>query len=179
MDAGYDAKATGTFKQINLTFDPTESFHEYRFDYLPGRVNFYADSELLTEMTGDSIPSTAGHLILQHWSNGNALWSGGPPERDASLTISYVKAYFNSSDTSRNLDLAKQCNMASGDGSVCIVPEVTAKNASTGGDFLKDKSSGADRSSDNENSSNGLRIGDGRLLNVLYMVGIIWRMTAR
>ena len=73
MEAGYDAKATGMFKQVNLTFDPSAGFHEYRFDYVAGRVLFYADSKLLAEMNGDSVPASAGHLILQHWSNGNPL----------------------------------------------------------------------------------------------------------
>ncbi|CEJ81363.1 hypothetical protein VHEMI01494 [[Torrubiella] hemipterigena] len=130
--AGFDAHGTNTFQTVNLDFDPTVAFHEYRFDYLPGKVKFYADSKLLCEMTGSAIPSSAGHLILQHWSNGNALWSGGPPAEDASIVVSYVKAYYNSSKTST--DLFVEC-----DGSMdraCIVPNMSALNASTGGPYL-------------------------------------------
>ncbi|KAH6604075.1 concanavalin a-like lectin glucanase [Trichoderma cornu-damae] len=137
QQAGYDASKTGTFKVVNLTFDPTLGFHEYRFDYLPGRVLFYADSQLLAEMDGSSVPSGAGHLILQHWSNGNPLWSGGPPERDAVLTVSYVKAYFNSSDAGAQSGWAESCQKAQDSGdAVCAIPDVTAANASTGGTFF-------------------------------------------
>ncbi|KAK4064274.1 CAZyme family GH16 [Trichoderma aggressivum f. europaeum] len=141
--AGYDASKTGTFKVVNLTFDPTAGFHEYRFDYLPNRVLFYADSQLLAEMTGSSVPSGPGHIILQHWSNGNPLWSGGPPTEDAVLTVSYVKAYFNSSASTAQSSWAESCQKARGYDSdsssndrVCTVADVTAANASTGGTFF-------------------------------------------
>ncbi|KAG4257083.1 hypothetical protein FPRO04_06733 [Fusarium proliferatum] len=98
LEAGYDASKTGSFKRVKLDFDPTDAFHEYRFDYLPGQVLFYADGNLLAHMKGGDMPSSGGHLILQHWSNGNPLWSGGPPKEDATVTVSYVKAYFNSSN---------------------------------------------------------------------------------
>ncbi|OAQ67366.1 Concanavalin A-like lectin/glucanase [Purpureocillium lilacinum] len=132
--AGYDASKTGLFKTVNLTFDPTADFHEYRFDYLPGRVIFYADSKRIAEMQGPEMPSDAGHLVLQHWSNGNPLWSGGPPMQDAIVTVSYVKAYFNST---ASLDpWTKKC--ADKNVTVCAIPDGTATNASTGGPFLTD-----------------------------------------
>lgn len=141
--AGYDASKTGTFKVVNLTFDPTAGFHEYRFDYLPNRVLFYADSQLLAEMNGTSVPSGPGHIILQHWSNGNPLWSGGPPKEDAVLTVSYVKAYFNSSASTAQSSWAESCQKARGYDSenssndrVCTIADVTAANASTGGTFF-------------------------------------------
>ncbi|KAM0419604.1 hypothetical protein ACHAPD_003167 [Fusarium lateritium] len=109
MEAGYDASKTGNFKRVNLDFDPTENFHEYRFDYVPSHVLFYADNKLLAQMEGGDMPSSGGHLILQHWSNGNPLWSGGPPTKDAIVTVSYVKAYFNSSDHERQSCLQRQC----------------------------------------------------------------------
>jgi beta-glucanase (GH16 family) len=137
LAAGYNAQHTGTYARVNLTFDPTAGFHEYRFDYVPGQVVFYADSVRLAEMKGREVPSSAGHLILQHWSNGNPLWSGGPPARDAILTVSYVKAYFNSSDAPKRAEWATACSAATNDkGDVCVVPDVTAANASDGGTFL-------------------------------------------
>ncbi|KAF4333858.1 xyloglucan endo-transglycosylase [Fusarium beomiforme] len=113
MEAGYDASKTGTFNRVNLDFDPTDTFHEYRFDYLPGQVLFYADSKLLSRMKGGDMPSSGGHLILQHWSNGNPLWSGGPPKEDAIVIVSYVKAYFNSSNSERQAQLLQQCHESS------------------------------------------------------------------
>ncbi|KOS18566.1 Beta-glucanase [Escovopsis weberi] len=145
-EAGFDAAGTDTFKQVNLTFDPSADFHEYRFDFFENRVFFYADSQLLAAMNGSAIPTTAGHLILQHWSNGNALWSGGPPTEDAFLSVSYVKAYFNSTDPKRQADYAKRCGSFKGTGDgKCLVQDVLSTNASSGGEFLggDDSHSGA------------------------------------
>lgn len=131
---GYDASGTSLYKTVPLKFDPTAAFHEYRFDYLPGKVLFYADSELLAEMKGSQIPDSAGHLILQHWSNGNEKWSGGPPQEDATIIVSYVKAYFNSSDTQERVDWTGACNSKRVD--ACLVPNGTANDAAEGGQFL-------------------------------------------
>ncbi|KAL6695284.1 glycoside hydrolase family 16 protein [Trichoderma pleuroticola] len=166
--AGYDASKTGTFKVVNLTFDPTAGFHEYRFDYLPNRVLFYADSQLLAEMNGTSVPSGPGHIILQHWSNGNPLWSAGPPEEDAILTVSYVKAYFNSSASTVQSSWAESCEKARGydlDSSssndrVCTIADVTAANASTGGTFFNTSDPNQPSSGDGNDDENGaIRLG--------------------
>ncbi|KAM0190952.1 hypothetical protein ACHAPI_009176 [Fusarium lateritium] len=150
LEAGYDASKTGNYKRVHLDFDPTDTFHEYRFDYLPGQVVFYADSKPLAQMEGDDMPSAGGHLILQHWSNGNPLWSGGPPTEDAMVTVSYVKAYFNSSDNQRQSYLSQQCNESS-EASVCLIRDTinpTSPGKSSNGSNLPphdsdDGSSGA------------------------------------
>ncbi|KAH7201866.1 hypothetical protein ACKRZS_011014 [Fusarium odoratissimum] len=121
LEAGYDASKTGNFKRVRLDFDPTDAFHEYRFDYLPGQVLFYADGKLLARMKGGDMPSSGGHLILQHWSNGNPLWSGGPPKEDATVTVSFVKAYFNSSNSERQSQLVQQCHKSSEETSGCAI----------------------------------------------------------
>ncbi len=58
--------------------------------------------------------------MLNHWSNGNSYCSRGPPQSDAALTISYVKAYFNSSTLS-NL-YAATCSTAE---QICQAPDQT------------------------------------------------------
>ncbi|KAG5772350.1 hypothetical protein H9Q72_001453 [Fusarium xylarioides] len=136
LEAGYDASKTGSFKRVELDFDPTDAFHEYRFDYLPGQVLFYADGKLLAHMKGADMPSSGGHLILQHWSNGNPLWSGGPPKEDATVTVSYVKAYFNSSNSERQSQLVRRCHESSEENSVCAIndsdnDEIDSAGAST------------------------------------------------
>jgi beta-glucanase (GH16 family) len=73
MEAGYDASKTNMHQQIDLDFDPTADFHEYRIDYVSDRVMFYVDRRPLAKMQGKKVPLTGGHLILQHWSNGNRL----------------------------------------------------------------------------------------------------------
>lgn len=131
--AGSDASETNTFKTVNLEFDPTVAFHEYRFDFLANRVIFYADSKPLADMNGTAIPSDPGHLVLQHWSNGNPQWSGGPPKEDAVITVSYVQAYFNTSSEAQRL---AECN--GGLQRRCTVPNTNATEASTGSPNLGD-----------------------------------------
>lgn len=157
IKAGYDASRTDSFKRVNLTFDPTDGFHEYRFDYLPGRVVFYADSNKLAEMEGHEMPSSAGHLILQHWSNGDPKWSGGPPIQDALLTVSYVKAYYNASSREKVSSWAQRCAEVQG-AAVCSIPDVFASNASTGGRFFTDEGARGSGKDDEENSGRALRI---------------------
>lgn len=36
----------------------------------------------------------ASHMIFNHWSNGDAAWSAGPPTADAVMTIKRVVAYY-------------------------------------------------------------------------------------
>jgi len=135
--AGYDASKTGDFVKVNLPFDPAGDFHEYRIDYLPGRVFFYADGAVLAEMDGPAVPSSPGHLILQHWSNGNKFWSGGPPAEDAALTVRYVKAYFNSSSVQKQEDWDARCRDPAAPNAVCRIPDVTPGNSSAADWFFK------------------------------------------
>jgi hypothetical protein len=76
------------------------NYNEYRFDWLPGRISYYVNG-YHAWTTEENIPSTPGGIHFSHWSNGNPLWSQGPPIHDAALTVSYVKAYFNSTNSSR------------------------------------------------------------------------------
>ncbi|KAK9421210.1 putative GH16 domain-containing protein [Seiridium unicorne] len=126
--AGYDATKTGSWTRSNLSFDPTADFHEYRFDFLSSRVLFYADNSLLASMNASTggVPSTSGNLVLSHWSNGNAGWSGGPPTKDATSVVCYVKAYYNSSSEVRRGDFEARCQDPTRQGAVCEVPEGNA-----------------------------------------------------
>ncbi|KAL0930764.1 glycoside hydrolase family 16 protein [Colletotrichum truncatum] len=126
MEKGYDAAGTGNFVKVNLGFNPTTDFHEYRIDYLRDQVIFYADNKMIGRMNGSAVPTDGGHLILQHWSNGNPLWSGGPPKKDAILTVASVKAYFNSSLDSRRADHLSRCVDPSAPDAICNIPDVTS-----------------------------------------------------
>lgn len=100
---------------------PSGDYHEYRFDWLPGSVTFFADGVPLFSITNVSVvPTDPGHLIVNHWSNGDPNWSGGPPDQDAVATVSYVKAYFNSSDPMRQENFTATCRPG---GEVCSVVE--------------------------------------------------------
>ncbi|KAI1331210.1 glycoside hydrolase, family 16 [Xylariaceae sp. FL0255] len=124
--AAADGNSTGSHAIINLPFDPTTDFHEYRFDYLQNTVSFLADGVLLANLTGDGVPKTAGNILLSHWSNGNQGWSRGPPTADAVTTVSYVKAYFNSSSPQSHASFTQQCIDPAAPGAVCLVPDNNA-----------------------------------------------------
>jgi beta-glucanase (GH16 family) len=51
---------------LTLTFDPTADVHEYRFDYAPDSVSFYADEQLMQTWT-DDLPRTSMHQMLNTW----------------------------------------------------------------------------------------------------------------
>ena len=93
---GYNAAGTPDFAQPSLPFDPSAGYHEYRFDWTPSEVSFFIDSQLVDVMT-ESVPNSPGKIVMNHWSNGDPKWSGGPPQQDAIMTVMYVKAYFNAS----------------------------------------------------------------------------------
>ncbi|KAK1057453.1 cell division cycle-related protein [Friedmanniomyces endolithicus] len=94
--AGFNAAGTAGFIPYALAFDPAAAFHEYRYDWLPGRVDMYVDGAWLHSFH-DGVPDSPGAVHLIHWSDGDPGWSGGPPGEDAVLTVSYVRAYFNAS----------------------------------------------------------------------------------
>ena len=120
---GYNAAGTGSYIVANLPFNPTDGFHEYRIDFVPGNVIFYGDGQILAHMNTTPVPTSPGHMILTHWSNGNDLWSYGPPPVEANISISYVKAYFNSSDPARQSAFTSRCTDPSASGAVCTIPD--------------------------------------------------------
>jgi hypothetical protein len=126
VQAGFNAVATGNYIVANLPFDPTDGFHEYRIDFLPGNVIFYGDGTILGTMNTSAVPTMPGHMILTQWSNGNPLWSFGPPPTESVITVSYVKAYFNSSDPARRTDWAKRCKSPTSIGATCVIPDQTS-----------------------------------------------------
>ncbi|KAI4201578.1 MAG: hypothetical protein LQ348_001620 [Seirophora lacunosa] len=126
LAAGFNAADTDAFQLHQLPFDPSGGFHEYRFDWFEDHIDFYADGVLLRTMSGSGVPSKPGHLMLSQWSNGDRKWSGGPPEQDAIMTVNYVKAYFNSSDTKRQDDWSNRCTNINAPKATCEVPEITA-----------------------------------------------------
>lgn len=93
-------------------------------DWTPTSVSFYVDSNhLWTNTLPDFVPSSPGYLVLNHWSNGNSGWSRGPPKEDARVTVTYVKAYFNSTDPVRQRDFSSACRKPSSDSICQITPQ--------------------------------------------------------
>ena len=125
LRAGFNAAGTPGFLPYHLPFDPTTSFHEYRYDWTPTAVSFYADGVLLDTMTDPAdVPNSPGSIHLSHWSNGDRTWSGGPPASDAVMTVSYFKAYFNTSTSGSAAPARSGPCDGSTAGAICTVPNV-------------------------------------------------------
>ena len=133
---GYNAALTGNFIKVNLDFDPTADFHEYRIDYLPAHVYFYVDDVMLGSTDGPAVPASPGHLVLQHWSNGNELWSGGPPSENSVVSVQHVRAYFNSSSPQRHQDWARRCNDPKAPKAICKIPDLATEHGSNASEWL-------------------------------------------
>lgn len=117
-----DTNASSSTTAWSSTNDFPQGFHEYRFDWMPDHVDFYVDS-LLVWTTTKNIPDSPGHLMLSHWSDGNPDGSGGPPMEDAVMTVTYVKAYFNT--TASYSEPKPECRVLNAD-DVCVVPDQTS-----------------------------------------------------
>jgi endo-1,3-1,4-beta-glycanase ExoK len=72
---------------MQLPFDPTTGFHEYRFDYSQASVTFYADGiEMRSWDTG--IPQTSMHLMVNSWF---PKWlDGRRPKKTAFTYVDWV-----------------------------------------------------------------------------------------
>ena len=124
VQAGFDATGSPNFKLVNLPFNPTSGYHEYRFDFVPGKVIFLADGQELATMNTLAVPTQPGHLILTNWSNGNNKWSFGPPPEDSVISVAYVKAYFNSSSSERQSAWATRCRGSISPDAICAIPDM-------------------------------------------------------
>ena len=180
-EAGFNAANTATFQVHQLNFTPSEGFHEYRFDWSPNAVEFYADGVLLDTMTS-AVPTAPGHITLSHWSNGDPTWSAGPPTEDAILTVEYLKGYFNSSDPARQQDWSKRCNSLSAVNATCPVPEITQPpdgNASAHTFFfsMQANETGNQTVSGSKEKSEGIALkvsGTGTAALMLMLSSLVW-----
>lgn len=120
----YSGPNTPTFSPLPLDFRPDQAYHEYRIDWTPTSATWFIDSRQVFT-TNTYIPTHPMALHLNHWSNGNKLWTQGPPTTDAKVTYSYVKAYFNSSDPSRQKAYQGRCRDSGAKSAVCTVPDQT------------------------------------------------------
>lgn len=178
---GYDASETGHFVKANLPFNPTTDYHEYRIDFFGDTVIFFADGEILATMNGSAVPTSAGHLMLTHWSNGNTHWSGGPPETDAVMAVSYVKGYFNSSEPQRQSDWENRCTDINAADATCEIPNVTPDDDSAATFFFSQQDnmtvnqtvSGQDSAALKSTASVTFALGSSILLATGYLMGVL------
>lgn len=71
-----------------LPFDPTKDFHDYRFDFYPGRAEFYVDGELVHRFT-KGLPEDPMRLYVNSWF---PTWlSGERPEKDGYTYVEWLQ----------------------------------------------------------------------------------------
>ena len=92
-------------------------FVEYRFDWLPDRVDFYMGGRKVSTLPAS--PSMPSKLMLMNWSSGDKDWSGMPKEDIVSKFRNLV-AFFNSTNTFVKTNFDTNCaKHASSAAAVC------------------------------------------------------------
>lgn len=64
--SSYAGGAQTHTETMQLPFDPTKGFHEYRFDYSQTSLSFYADGQLMKEWN-DGLPSDGMRIYANAW----------------------------------------------------------------------------------------------------------------
>jgi len=75
---------------VPLAFDPSAAFHEYRWDWAPGIVDYYIDSvHIATLATG--VPDAPMNIMINHWSGNIEFWGGPAPAIDVHMYVDYME----------------------------------------------------------------------------------------
>lgn len=80
MHAAWFVDGQLTNKFIDLGFDAADRPRRYAFDWLPGRLRWYAEGVLVFEVTSNqtTVPTVPGYLFANIWAADHSLekWSG-------------------------------------------------------------------------------------------------------
>ena len=110
-----DQKHDTSFEMsFNSIFHFPEEFHELRFDFLPDRIDFYIEDHLVLTQS-ETVPTSPGSLSLKHYVEDGRE---DPPAHDAVMTVSYVKAYYNTTAHGEPLSTCYDVKE-----NVCVVPD--------------------------------------------------------
>ncbi|MBW8888851.1 MAG: glycoside hydrolase family 16 protein [Fibrobacteres bacterium] len=77
------------YKLVRLDFDPAADFHEYRFDWHPGSVDYFVDGKPAGSLT-KQVPDQEAAMMLNHWSGNIAGWGGPAPTQDMYMDVDWV-----------------------------------------------------------------------------------------
>ncbi len=74
---------------LPLGFDAAEGHHTYGFEWLPGRVRWYVDGQLMHEARGEDVPQAPQRLISHLWNSATLTdWLGPIEQHRNSWTLS-------------------------------------------------------------------------------------------
>lgn len=88
------------YRKDAVSFDPTTSFHEYRFDWYKNRVVYYIDG-IVFDSLGVKVPDTACTIMLNIWSANIDGWGGTAPVKDMYMYVDYMHYYSDYATPSR------------------------------------------------------------------------------
>lgn len=75
-------------------------YTEYRIDWTKDAIDFYVGGNLTRSISREKnsrLPSVPASLHFMHWSTGNQYSMDGPPLRESSANVRWVRLFFNSS----------------------------------------------------------------------------------
>lgn len=119
----FDPTSVSFFNSLSLSLDSSpkplkplfhQEYHEYRFDWIPDRIDYYIDGQHANSFN-TTVPQSPGRVMLNHWTDGNPKYSGAAPDQDAFLSVANLTVFFNSSDAHEPLSCQKMqepCNVA-------------------------------------------------------------------
>ncbi|KAI8581170.1 hypothetical protein K450DRAFT_233425 [Umbelopsis ramanniana AG] len=115
-----------THTNYMLNYTPSEEYHEYRFDWIPGLAIFYIDGKEANRLY-TNIPTVPGRILVNHWTDGNANFSQGPPKQNAFMDVQNITLFFNvsSNDSSANNMACQTSHQA------CSIDVTTAESMPT------------------------------------------------
>lgn len=90
-------------------------YHDYRFDWMPGKVDFFVDGKQLYTANRYS-PTAASRMMLMNWGNGDVDWSSLPTV-PVYARFRNVRMFFNSSHPYVLENFPKACAAAKASGS--------------------------------------------------------------
>lgn len=79
--------------EVDLPFNPADSFNEYAFSWSASCVDFFVNDQLVASMPaseGYPVPSRPGALIISNWTGGLVNWGGGPPSNSTTMEVDWV-----------------------------------------------------------------------------------------
>jgi beta-glucanase (GH16 family) len=80
--------ANETFDYMDLPSVSTE-FHDYKFVWQPGEIDFYVDNEFQFAHT-TNVPSTAAYFMINHWGTDSSIYGWGGPAAVDTTRYFYV-----------------------------------------------------------------------------------------
>jgi hypothetical protein len=100
------------YKLVKLAFDPAADFHEYRFDWHPGSVDYFVDGKPAGSLT-KQVPDQEAAMMLNHWSGNIPGWGGPAPLEDMYMDVDWV-AYSSEFPTALTLPARRRAAVARG-----------------------------------------------------------------